>query len=247
MRKSFEIALRRAPLPALALAGALLAASAPPAHAEFFSFLFGGDDSMRGEDVVSMLQDRGLELLGPVHRNGRVYIVDVRTPRGVAQRLIIDANDGRVLQRFRFGPPRYEAAMPRPPNDAGSGYLEQSAPPVVATYGEQLSRGEDADTPDGYPRSPGEDSMRAKSKNAVKHKKVDLTPTQPASNAPAKPSTPDAAAPAPAAPKVVEAKPAVAATAPAAAPAPIATPAPAAAPKAAGKPAINDVPVDPLD
>jgi hypothetical protein len=252
MRKPFEIALRRSPLPALALAAALTAFSAPAAHAEFFSFFFGGDDAMRGEDVVSMLQDRGLELMGPIHRNGRVYIVDVRTPRGAPQRLILDAYDGHVLQRFRLGPPRYEASLARQPSDLGPGYLEQSAPPVVETYGEQMSRGEDADTPNGYPRSPAEDGIRAKSKNAAKHKKIDLTPTQPASNAPAKSTTPDAAAPAQAAPapapKVVEAKPAVAVTAPAAAPAPVApAPAPAAAPKTPGKPAINDVPVDPLD
>jgi hypothetical protein len=269
MRKSFEIAFRRLPLKSLVIAGGLLAVSAPAAHAQFFNFIFG-NGGLQSDDIESMLQDRGLELMGPLHRNGAVYIADVEGPRGGQFRLIIDARDGRIVQRFRMGQRRYEAdlGLPRPPAEVGQDGTTSSAigaPPAVITFGDSTARGDD--NANGMSARPGDESIKAKPKPQAKHKKIELTPvatpspsapaptTQPSANTaptsqPAPASTTPAApqaAPAPTKPPVqAEASPAPA-EAKAAAVAPTApSPPPAPAPQKS-KPAINDVPVNPLD
>ncbi len=261
MRKPFEFAIRRTSIASLIIAGGLLTLSAPAAHAQFFNFIFGS--GLQPDDVESMLQDRGLELIGPLHRNGAVYVADVEGSRGGALRLIIDAHDGRIVQRFRIGAARYEADLgaPRPPSQVGAQPLEQQqgssasaaigAPPAVITFGESMARGDDATAPNvtTVPRA-GDDTAKFKAKpQAAKHKKIELTPlAQPAS------TTPSATPPAAAAKPPVHAEAASAAdakAAPVAAPSAPAQPAPApsvapTAPQKA-KPAINDVPVNPLD
>jgi hypothetical protein len=116
------------------------------------------------------------------------------------------------------------------------------APPVVMTYGDSLARGEDdLNGPNviGAPRQ-GEDvgPLKSKSRSPVRRRKVDLTPlpSSPAANVPVKPAPAVAAT---AAPHVQDSR-AIAAPAPAPAAA-------AKAPASKPKPAINDVPVDPLD
>ncbi len=84
-----SFAFARTPFAAALVAGGLVALSAPAAHAQFFNFLF--HEGLDPSDVQSMLEDRGLNLTGPLHRNGGVYIADVEGPRGVRQRLIVDA------------------------------------------------------------------------------------------------------------------------------------------------------------
>jgi hypothetical protein len=267
MRKSLEIVFRRSPLKSLVIAGVLLAVSAPAAHAQFFNFIFG-NGGLQSDDIESMLQDRGLELMGPLHRNGAVYIADVEGPRGGEFRLIIDARDGRIVQRFRMGQGqrRYEAdlGLPRPQAEVGQDGTTSAAigaPPAVITFGESTAHGDD--NPNGVSGRPGDESIKAKPKPQAKHKKIELTPvatpspnapapTQPSANtspqpttAPPPPAAPQAA-PAPTKPPVqAEAAPAPA-EAKAVAVAPAAPAAPAPAPQKA-KPAINDVPVNPLD
>jgi hypothetical protein len=273
MRKSFEIVFRRLPLKSLVIASGLLAVSAPAAHAQFFNFIFG-NGGLQSDDIESMLQDRGLELMGPLHRNGTVYIADVEGPRGGQFRLIIDARDGRIVQRFRMGQRRYEAdlGLPRPPAEVGQDGTTSSAigaPPAVITFGDSAVHGDD--NSNGMPARTGDESIKAKPKPQAKHKKIELTPvatpspsapaptTQPLANTapasqpaastptPTPPVAPQAAPPAPSKPPVqAEASPAPA-EAKAAAVAPAApSPPPAPAPQKL-KPAINDVPVNPLD
>jgi hypothetical protein len=264
MRKPFEFAIWRTSIASLVIAGGLLTLSAPAAHAQFLNFIFGGG-GLQPEDVESMLQDRGLELIGPLHRNGAVYVADVEGSRGGPLRLIIDAHDGRIVQRYRIGPPRYDADLraPRPPGAIGEQPLEQQqgpmassaigAPPAVITFGESMARGDDATAPNviTVPRAMGDDPAKSKPKPQpqAKHKKIELTPlAQPAS------TTPSANPPAAAAKPPVHAEAASATDAKIAPVAPVAAPSPqpAAAPNVAPappkpKPAINDVPVNPLD
>jgi hypothetical protein len=253
-------AFGRKPLATALIAGGLIAFSAPAAHAQLFNFFFHSDGLDPG-DVQSMLEDRGLQLVAPLHRNGGVYVADVEGPRGARFRLIVDAESGRVMQRFRLNAPRYygEYAGPRPPaevnesesNASGQGPLSSTpgAPPAVITFGQSIARGEDG--PNGpnvlSVPSTNEENAKPRMKPQVKqHKKIDLTPLQqPAQNAPP---------PAPAASDAKQPVHAEAAPAPSgaetkapAAPQPVAAPPPSAPAATKAKPAINDVPVTPLD
>lgn len=57
----------------------------------------------------------GYRLLGPVARNGGLYLVDVEGRPGLVERLLIDAHSGELVQRFQIrslAPPTYAAAGP---------------------------------------------------------------------------------------------------------------------------------------
>lgn len=240
----FEFAFARKPFATALIVGGFLALSAPAAHAQFFNFLFHNEGLDPG-DVQGMLEDRGLALMRPLHRNGGVYIADVEGPRGVRQRLIIDAESGRIVQRFRTNGPRYGEYQPRPPADLGETgpnsqgpfTAEPNAPPAVITYGQSMARSEDAPSPNIL-SVPNEE--KPKIRPQAKRKKIELTPLpQPAQNAPA-------------ASEAKQPARAEASSAPEAKPAAVASPAVpvahAAAPSSKTKPAaINDVPVTPLD
>lgn len=287
----------RASLAALVLASGLVVFAAPAAKAQFFSFNFGSPPGLRPGQVERMIEAHGLQLTGPVNRNGGVYIVDAAGPDQTPQRFIIDAYDGRVLQRFRGATPRYydETSPPRPPADIGMVSVQPhrhssivpdddevdveplrhapaaanngsvsveplrhapatttGAPPAVITFHDTVARTDDAASPNviSVPHTIGEGadgaSKAAKAKavqqQPVKHKTVELTPLAQPANPPASAKSPPAASSeAPA--RVVADTKVVVAPAPAAA-----VPAPVVAPKAsAAKPAINDVPVDPLE
>ncbi len=138
-------------LRALALAGAAslaLLAGAGAAQAQFLGvWQFGvasrgyfdeprddlmGDDFMR-EDfarpgapqgaIRATLSAEGYVLVSPLRRNGRVYIAEVEDRRGRSFRVVLDARDGEILERFaRGGPPRPPGGMGRDdvwPGDGG--------------------------------------------------------------------------------------------------------------------------------
>jgi hypothetical protein len=81
----------------LGLAAALLWAGAPAAHAQWF----GSDSALPATQVERMVQASGYRLTGPVVRNGPIYLADVLGREDDPERLIIEANSGRLLQRYR--------------------------------------------------------------------------------------------------------------------------------------------------
>lgn len=127
--------LRRIARPVLAVvvlsASSLFAAGG--AQAQFFAygfrygpapihlpgpFLFGpaqrfADDEL---DIVGDLRERGYSRIGVVQRRGDVYVVDALSPRRQEVRLIVDAYDGEILQRFAYSrePARKSAALRDP-------------------------------------------------------------------------------------------------------------------------------------
>jgi hypothetical protein len=249
MRSFFAGNIRRPVFAALLAAGGLAVVSTSPAKAQLFNFLF--NDAVRPEQVERMLEMRGLEPIGPIVRNGEVYIVDVALPSGRQQRLIIDAYDGRILEQFRVAVHRFygEASAPRPPSDVG-GEMGEHAPaptgfgaPAPVTYGDSVAtRGDSANL---FAAPPGGDDAdsKARTKSQAKHKKIELTPmaTQPSTTSPAPAAKPAATQASTGAPAAADVKPA-----PASAPTPAATPNPAPKANGGGK-AINDVPVEPLN
>jgi hypothetical protein len=109
------MAIRFATTSALALAASLLVAPAARAQG-FFSFF-----EMSPRQVAGMLEDDGYRLRGPMLRRGDVYICDVVSITGRPARLIVDARDGRVLERFANNPHwrRSGDGGLRPPRDVG--------------------------------------------------------------------------------------------------------------------------------
>jgi hypothetical protein len=242
-----------------AAAATLLLAMTASADAQGFFDVFRRGPSPY--DIERRLEDAGYVLQRPLVLRGDVYLADVEAGRGRFQRLVIEADSGRILERFRAGrdvDPDIGAADPWgapaviPPNRSG--------PPSI------------------YLSPEPSDAPKAKAKPKPAEAKRDAATPTPAANAvnsppaaaPAPTPTAAAAAPAPvstpAASEVAktEAPTGPAATKPAA-PAPSPTPsqlaktdAPAAGPTAAKpapapaeapakKKAINDLPVTPLD
>ncbi len=95
---------------ALALAVCVVAMGAPAARAQLFNW----DSTLSRGQVERMIQASGYRLTGPAIRHGAVYLANVLGPQNDLERLIVDARDGRVLQRFAAAPRQAEgAARPR--------------------------------------------------------------------------------------------------------------------------------------
>jgi hypothetical protein len=93
-------------------AAAVLLAAAPAARAQGLFSVFGGGPS--SYDIERRLDAAGYSRTGPLIRRGDVYLADVVLPgRGDAQRLVIDAATGRILQRFRARQARWRDVGPR--------------------------------------------------------------------------------------------------------------------------------------
>ena len=87
----------RASVAALALAASFLSLGATSAKAQlFFSW---GDRAVSPMQVERMVEASGYRLTGPVMRNGPVYLANVLGRENDRERLVIDARDGRLLQR----------------------------------------------------------------------------------------------------------------------------------------------------
>jgi hypothetical protein len=267
---------------ALALAVCAVTMGASGARAQFFNW----DSGMPRAQVERMIQASGYRLTGPAIRHGGVYLVNVLGPQNDLERLIVDARDGRVLQRFAamrnqpvanggwWGQPPQEsgslfgwfsgdddAVAPRPPASLDGGAVNEPLhtaplrPPVV----KQAARTDDSavphvilapiGTPDATTPAPGLEKPRLRPQ--VKRKKPEPAPVaQPATIPPGDAKPTPVAQPtsvpgvAPAAPHLAETK-----AAPVAAPLSV-TAAPASPPPAkasSAKPAVNDVPVAPLE
>jgi hypothetical protein len=118
----------------LAAAVAVLLALSPAAKAQgLFSFFGGGPSS---GDIERRLEASGYELTHPLIRRGDVYLADVAVGRGEVERLVIDAENGRIVERFPAGwrrprdvaPPAWDPEPfdardlpPRPPADIDRG------------------------------------------------------------------------------------------------------------------------------
>ncbi|MDB5593496.1 MAG: hypothetical protein JWM36_457 [Hyphomicrobiales bacterium] len=104
-----------------ALAAGLLAGGS--AQAQVYGFFdtwhsrWGADEApppvvretapLRRADINAMLGNRGYQVQRPIERNGDVFIADTIDPRGRSLRVVVDAYDGSILERF-------PGALPRP-------------------------------------------------------------------------------------------------------------------------------------
>jgi hypothetical protein len=88
----------RASVAALALAASFLSLGATSAKAQFF--FSWGDRAVSPMQVERMVEASGYRLTGPVIRNGPVYLANVLGRENDRERLVIDARDGRLLQRY---------------------------------------------------------------------------------------------------------------------------------------------------
>ena len=253
-----------------------------------------------------MIQASGYRLTGPVVRHGAVYLADVLGRQNDPERLIIDAQEGRLLQRFPAAAARRQATAvggwsnepqqtgslfswfmgdddvdaPRPPAAIDSGRTQPlhatPAAPVHAPIAKEAARTDEPSTPhvimapNFEPNAATRTQLLEKPRlrPQARHKRPELTPVAQPATAPndgrpapivqpaAAPSatTPTASVGQPAAvPSVAPAAARVAPVQPAAphvaetrvAPAAVA---PAPVSKASSvKPALNDVPVAPLE
>jgi hypothetical protein len=261
------MAIRFAAASALALAAALTVAA--PARAQgFFSFY-----EMSPRQIADMLDDDGYQIRGPMIRRGDIYVVNAVSISGRPTRLIVDARDGHILDRYAERPDSRsrddDARGLRPPRNIGDDD-EASAPrgqqqalgdlfsPPSRVYGnDSLSLTQ----PDAAPPAP---DVKPKHHVAKKHKdsalaKAPATPPSPDASSTPKPDGSSVAAVAPGAPDPEGKKPAAE---PSPAPKAVASPEPAPVEKKAEtekpKPApspkpeparkkLNDLPVGTLD
>jgi hypothetical protein len=132
---------------ALALAAALLWIGAPGAQAQWFNT----DPALPAMRIERMVQASGYRLTGPVLRNGPVYLADVLGRQNDPERLVIDANSGRLLQRYRaparaqryvsnggwFGGQDDYGAAPQQRPVASNDWAEQPRPHVFGGWFQQ--------------------------------------------------------------------------------------------------------------
>lgn len=223
-----------------AAAATLLAfAPAPAAQAQgLFSFFGGGPSAY---DIERRLDASGYALTGPLLRRGDVYLADVviMGRRNDPQRLVIDAETGRIVQRYRVRPARWRDAPGEWDSDDGDSVSARLRPPAdldrPAPPRDQIVREENPALGTGAPRTTGVDLVETPDKTKPKPK-----PHEVKSKAP-----PLAKTPAPAPQNDASAGPA--ATAPQVAPpAPAAPPSPPAAAKnEAAPPKIDAAPSPP--
>ena len=102
----------------------LLAGFSAPAQAQVYfrgwneRFVLYDDYSefVGRREVRAILAEQGYRLRGRLRRNGQVYVADVSDGRGQSFRVIVDAIEGEIVQRFRSRQP------PLPPGSIGRRY-----------------------------------------------------------------------------------------------------------------------------
>ena len=239
-------------------AAALVLFAAPTvAQAQGFFFLFGNPSPY---EIERRLTAAGYVLSGPLTMRGDVYLADVVVRGEGPERLVIDVQSGRILERYRGRADRWREAAAPPPSGWGDDPRQWNGPRPPAAIGPDVA------PPDAFePAKPNVlETPKAKPKAAETKPKApprsapvaDVNNPPPAAVVPAPAVTTPAASPSPA--------PSAAAVPPTPAPAasPSATPplqaAKADAPSVAKPPspapaapakskAVNDIPVTPLD
>jgi hypothetical protein len=293
--------ISRPRMAALATAALLWTLGPTSSQAQFFHW----NSTLSASQIERMVQASGYRLTGPVTRNGAVYLANVLGSQDDPERLVLDATDGRLLQRFiarhagrqsAEWPTRprqqpvlsngwldgQEAYPQAPPlaasstdwldNDDGSppprppvgiygdtGQLPPRVAPLPVTHAPQVARADEQSGPRvilAPPAAGGHEPVleRPRMKPQVKRHRPDApmiarpSPAVAPIVAPeAKPAAvaPEVAPTAPA-PRVADTKAAAPIAVPEVAPAPAPAPAAPVAKAPAPKPALNDVPVAPL-
>jgi hypothetical protein len=202
-----------------AAAAAVLLAISPAAKAQGLFSLFGGGPSPY--EIERRLEAGGYALTGPLVRRGDIYLADVVVGRGDFERLLIDAETGRVLQQFRARParwrdaaardwdrnepdrwgsaPRPPAAVDLPPPSRETLGLPPARPEPQASTREQLARGDDAAKPNvilgpGAARATSSDANKKPKPSDAKRKIVAPAQAAKSANPPAPGGTADSAA-----------------------------------------------------
>jgi len=103
-----KLVFSRPRVAAFALAAALLSGGATSASAQW---LFNWDNALPPMQVERMVQASGYRLTGPVMRHGPVYLANVLGRENDRERLVIDARDGRLLQRYGAPATRRQYAL----------------------------------------------------------------------------------------------------------------------------------------
>ena len=256
-----------------AAAALVLLALPQAAQAQGFFFMFGNPSPY---EIERRLQAAGYVVTGPLTLRGDVYVADVVVRGEGPERLVIDAQSGRIVERYRGHDDRWrEAAAPPPSAWSDDPRLWNGPRPPAAI-------GPDVAPPDVYEppqpnvlETPKAETPKPKPKAAETKPKWTPKPAPVANvnNPPPAAVVPPPAATTPAAPPpAVSSSPAAAPASPSpapsaaaapASPAPAASPSPAIeaakadapsvvkppppAPAPAKSKAVNDIPVTPLD
>jgi hypothetical protein len=241
--------------------------TAAPAQAQGFFFLFGNPSPY---EIERRLAAAGYVLTGPLTMRGDVYLADVVVRGEGPERLVIDAQSGRIVERYRGRADRWREAAAPPPSEWGDDPRLWNGPRPPAPIGPDVA------PPDSFEpakpsvlESPKADASKPRPKAAETKPKATPKPAPVANvnNPPPAAVVSAPAAPASASPAAAPASPSPAPSAAAApaSPAPAASPSPAPSVEAAkvdapsvAKPpppaaapvkskAVNDIPVTPLD
>lgn len=150
---------RPSPLIRLAGAAALLIVGSAAASAQFYGprpFFYGyagpihsfgpvysgpayrpGPRFLHPADVTEILRDKGFRAVDVLHRQGDVFVVNAVSPRTGRTRLIVDAYEGEILERFAVGSQRpvttTGSVTPRPATLPPARPATRAAPPPSAS------------------------------------------------------------------------------------------------------------------
>ena len=131
----YRVIFARSALAAAGMAGGLLVASSGTADAQFFGWwnnptTYGAPANamISPAQIYRLVAARGYQVTGGLRSDGRVYTVDVVDRWGRPLRLVVDAYEGDILQRFATRPPRPAALIPQQPQIG-----ELFAPPPAAS------------------------------------------------------------------------------------------------------------------
>lgn len=74
---------------------------------------YGVREALPRRAVRRIVEARGFEVIGPIQFAGDSYVVPVEDRRGRVRRIVVDAHDGRTVDRTAGGPPRPPAEIGR--------------------------------------------------------------------------------------------------------------------------------------